>query len=87
MKEIIEETNQFKRIWIRFWYNDYTRLLFVMCGLHLLITAPIPILLGLPPKPVIIILYILMILLAFYFNDYTNLNRIGLDVHGKKLKK
>lgn len=81
------ETNKFKRAWIWFWYNDYTRF---------------AVLLGLPVIPVVLLTayvfgsgeYLLNVAILTYTllfgwgvcdNNYSNLRRIGLDEYRRKL--
>jgi len=81
------ETNKFKRAWIWFWYNNFTRICIVM---------------GLPVLPVVVITYFIFgttnnlrtvalvtysifLVWALIDNDYSNLRRIGMNEYRRKL--
>jgi hypothetical protein len=86
----ITEPNQFIRWWIWIWYNDITRLFFVMFGGILLLIVPLLIFVGVTGewlKQCTIFSYLGVVVWAMVDNDYSNLNRIGLDVHRHPLKK
>lgn len=84
------ERNKLKRAWIWLWYNNVTRLLFVLVPSYLVLL--IPALLhagasGYTLKFAIAASYSLVSLWAMLDNDYTNLERIGLDVNRRPLPK
>ena len=74
--------------WIRFWYNDITRIIGVMLGgftalIFIVLYFINPILIN---RPFVISVYIAFVCLAFIDNDYSNLRKTGLDEHRNKLK-
>ena len=77
--------------WIWFWYRDLTRMLFVLVPSYFIILIPFLYWIGVKEadtfKGVLTACYILVFTLALIFNDYTNLEKIGRDVNGKKIKK
>lgn len=85
MKHPPQETNKLKRAWIRFWYNDITRLLFVLLPGHYLFTLPILVYFGVDGeiiKSFAMFSYVLVFCAGMCFSDYTNLHRIGRDTNG-----
>ncbi len=77
------------RAWIWFWFNDWTRLLVVGLGGHLLLFIPLLYALGVQGEALrsaSIGLYLAILGWAMVDNDYTNLNKIGLDVYRRPLK-
>lgn len=75
--------------WIWFWYNDYTRFIIVLFGGHLIVLIPILAAFGLDGytiKTISMWAYIIVFFWAMLDNDYSNLNKIGLDVYRKPLK-
>jgi len=79
-----------KRLWIRFWYNDITRFIGVLCGGHLLLWVPVLKLLNFPAahlSQAVVFGYIAILLWACIDNDYTKLRSIGRDEYGRKLSK
>lgn len=84
------EVSTLERAWIWFWYNDFTRVLVVMMGVHLI---PTVFLLryfevcGDVAKWLIIAQYSVVFYLAMIYNDYTNLRKIGMDEFRNKLPK
>lgn len=86
---IKQEQNKLKRLSIWIWYNDWFRGIFILCGIWWII--PIMILLhhlGLKEDLVSnlgCLIYIILFGLAFIFNDYSNLRRIGLDEYRNRL--
>lgn len=76
--------------WIWFWYNDITRIFFVVIPSYFIII--IPLILWIFPdiseesfKTTLIFTYMVVLLFAFNFNDYTNLNKIGLTTNRTKI--
>lgn len=76
-----------KAVWIWIWFNDVTRFLIPLLGLHLVVTLVGLDLSGLRQslsvevmKSILIGQYSLFFLWAMADNDYENLNRIGLTV-------
>lgn len=85
-----QETNRLIRAWIWFWYNDVTRFLGVMCGLHLLFTVLPMIYFGIPKETIqniALFQYFVIFAWAIIDNNYNNLNRIGLDAYRRTLKR
>ena len=89
-----EEKNKLKRAWIWFWYNDFTRMFLILIPTYFVILVPILILfcnwMGIEHERMRIILsiiYIFVLVLAVYDNNYSNLRRIGLTEYRKPLKK
>ena len=82
------ELNPIKRMWIRTWYNDWVRMFVILFPSYMIGLIPVLLILNLPKEVtgyIISIVYFGLILLSVHYNDYTNLNRIGLDVYGHKL--
>lgn len=85
--------SKFHRWWIWFWYNDYTRMFVVLIPTYMLILVPV--LLLILPQSVITswmpqitaYIYLIVFTWAMLDNDYTNLNKIGLDVYRNPLHK
>jgi len=86
---IAPEKRPLVRAWIWFWYNDVTRL-------GLMLGLPIPLVLlgayslfgpGEYLRNVAIFSYLLGLGWAMLDNDYTQLERIGLDVYRKPLRR
>lgn len=80
----------FKRFWISFWYNDVTRMIGVLGGLHLLPTLVLLAYLSVDGETIqtlLAIQYLAVFAWAMVDNDYNNLNKIGLDCYRKPLKK
>ncbi len=85
---MITEQNKFKRAWIWIWYNTYTRV-FLGLGGHVLFIAPVLYYVGITGESLRFwssMSYILVIAWAVVDNDFSNLNRIGLDVDRRPLK-
>lgn len=83
-----QETNKLKRLWIWFWYNDFTRLFIIMLPSYFVILVPLLHIFGLPDEymlDTILTIYMVVLMWAFCDNDYSNLHRIGLDEYRKKL--
>lgn len=83
-----QETNKFIRLWIWTWYNDYTRLFVVMLPSYFVILIPLLHICGLPDKymmDTILSIYVIILMMAFCDNDYSNLRRIGLNEYRRKL--
>lgn len=75
-----------ERIFIRVWYNNLFRVLFILLGGNLLLTGPLIIhFMGDEAGNIFAIQYLIMFSIALTFNDYTNLNKIGRDTQGNKL--
>lgn len=95
---IEQETNIFKRAFIRVWYNDNFRFLVILIPTHGVVTIPATFMLlhfigfstdylNEAARAVIAAVVLTPIALAIAFNDYTNLNRIGRDTSGRKIIK
>lgn len=83
-----QETNKLKRLWVWSWYNDFTRIFVIMLPSYFVILVPLLHILGLPDKymlDTILTIYMIVLMLAFCHNDYSNLRRIGLNEYRKKL--
>lgn len=81
--EAPQEQNRLIRVWIWLWYNDVTRLA-TMLGLPLIPLAIALNFLGVNSeliRSLVMAFYIALLCLMLIFNDYKNLNRIGLDVY------
>lgn len=88
--ETRQEQNPLKRGWIWFWYNDTTRLLGVLLPSYFAVLLPLLLWLGLPAaymRETVSLVYILVVAWAMIDNDYTNLNRIGLDAYRRPLNQ
>lgn len=73
------ETRWYVRAWIRFWFNDFTRLFVVMLGLHVLLWLLLCTLLFGPGeylRNVAIFTYIFGWGFAMIDSDYGNLKRL-----------
>lgn len=84
-----QETNKLNRAWIWFWYNTTTRFLLVLLPGHFIFTIPLLAYFSVDGEIIrnfAIFSYVLVIILAMCDNDYTNLNRIGLDTNRKPLR-
>ena len=93
-----QEKNVFKRAFIRVWYNDNFRMFVLVLPTHGIITIPSAVfflhLCGISnefidgmSQGLISFIVLTPIVLAFIFNDYTNLNRIGRHTSGKLINK
>ncbi len=85
---VLQEHRKLVRAWIWFWYNDVTRLLGVMFGLHLVVVLPVLMALGLQGENLrhgVVGAYVFVLAWAFLDNDYSQLRRIGLDEYRKPL--
>ncbi|NOH56880.1 hypothetical protein F0261_02370 [Alteromonas sp. 07-89-2] len=71
-----------RKAWLRFWFNDYTRIIGVVLGGHLLITGPwIFVILSHFDalehfRIVVAFLYSLILMWAMLDNDYSKLDRL-----------
>jgi hypothetical protein len=82
------ETNRFKRAWIWFWYSNATRLLLVLLPTYFVVLLPALAQLGLDvdqQRAIATITYLALLSWAIKDNDYTQLERIGLDVNRRPL--
>lgn len=81
------ETNKFKRAWIWLWYNDVTR----FCVILGLPVFPVTTIFHLVFGPgeylriIAVVTYIGFFTWAIIDNDYSNLRRIGMNEHRKKI--
>lgn len=80
------------KYWIVFWFNDYTRVLLVLFGGHLLLTAPLTyailLFIGLPAEHwrlCFVFPYLSILGWALLDNDYSKLRRYGRNEYGKKI--
>lgn len=88
-RDVAQETNTFKRAWIRVWYNVWTRMLVVLVPSYFIILVPLLHVLGVSGEAIRTILqlvYIAVLGLAIFDNDFTNLYRIGRNLEGKKFQ-
>lgn len=79
-----------KKCWIWFWYNEWTRIFFVMIPSYFIILIPILICLGLKEEDIRFVLCIAYIGVFFWGvvdNDFSNLRKIGMDENRRSLKK
>ena len=84
---VAQERRPLVRAWIRFWYNDATRIL-LMLGVPLLPLVALLAWLGIDGEArrgVVTMAYVLLIAWLLVDNDYSNLRRIGLDEYRKPL--
>lgn len=71
-----------RKAWLRFWFNDYTRMIGVMMGGHLVITGPwiFAILSYFNAleyfRIVVALLYSFILIWAILDNDYSKLDRL-----------
>lgn len=81
--------NPFQKGWIWFWYNDITRWVVVMFGLHLIPTIFVCLYfeLGEISRTILAVQYMLVFWWAVIDNNYSNLRKIGLDEYRKPLKE
>ncbi len=82
---MISKLNYF---WIWFWYNTTTRFLFVLLPGHFIFSVPLMFYLNIQPelfKDILVFSYLLLIIIAIIYNDFSNLRKIGLDENRKKL--
>lgn len=71
-----------RKAWLRFWFNDYTRMIGVMMGGHLIITGPW--IFGILSyfdalehfRTVVALLYSFILIWAMLDNDYSKLDRL-----------
>ena len=83
------ETNSLKRTWIRFWYNNVTRFLVVLLPSYALPLVAALTYFGVPgemQRHFVTVTYLAVLGWAMVDNDYTQLERIGLDVDRRPLK-
>lgn len=74
--------------WIWFWYNDITRISCVLLPLHFIFFIPFYLWIGVPDKSMpdaLGVTYIIILMVAMFDNDYSNLRKIGLDEYRCKL--
>ena len=84
----MQEARRLHRAWIWFWFNDWTRLLVVGLGGHLLLFIPVLYVFGVQGEALrsaAMGLYIAVFGWAMVDNDYTQLHKIGLDVYRRPL--
>jgi hypothetical protein len=85
-----EEKNKLKRAWIWFWYNNTTRFLLILFPSYLALVIPALLYLnftGEAMRHTISLIYVAGIFWAMMDNDYSQLERIGLDVDRRPLRK
>ena len=86
---IKQEQNPIKRFMIRVWYADWFRVTFVICPIWLLVCMVI--FMWIFPLAVefirvaTIAVYGMLFIIALIFNDYEQLNKIGLDTDHQPL--
>lgn len=82
--------NPLHRLFIRVWYSDWFRLIFILIPIWLIPVSIIMILCNVDPDictGICIVLYITVFMLGLTFNDYSNLRRIGLDEYHRKIEE
>lgn len=87
MQDVEMETNKMVRAWIWFWYNDATRIC-IMIGVPIMPALIVSYAIFGPGeylREVAMATYLLFFGWAMADNDYSNLRRIGLDEHRRKL--
>ena len=88
---IRQEQNPIKRFLIRLWYSDWFRLFFIICPVWLFALTVILWIIfhgyGGPIRFGLGVTYIVVFSAGLFFNDYEQLNRIGLDVYHKPLSE
>lgn len=75
-------------LWIWLWYNDITRILFVLLPGHFIFSIPLMLYFEVPANYFsdgLVASYVVILLIAMLDNDYSNLRKIGLDEYRKKL--
>lgn len=87
---IKQEQNPIKRLWISIWYSGWFRCFFVICPVWLLCLLVFYII-KFPQYPEMVclgatLLYGSVFTIALFDNDFSKLNRIGLDENHKPLK-
>ncbi|MDD5151925.1 MAG: hypothetical protein PHC28_15845 [Flavobacterium sp.] len=85
-----QETDKFKRFWIWFWYNDYTRIFWVLLPIPSIIIITLLMYIGLPGQyaaDLLITTYLGLLIWGIYDNDFSKLERIGRNVDGKLIDK
>jgi len=86
-----QETNKLKRLWIRFWYNDITRIFCVLLPVPSIILITIllyvQILTGQEAANVLITTYLTFLIWGIFDSDYSKLEKIGRDTNGRKKDK
>lgn len=75
------------KVWILFWFNDYTRFFGVVMGGHLVFTLPaFYLFFGVEYiKDFCLLSYCFVFLFALIDNDYSKLRKYGYDEYGKKI--
>jgi len=84
---VAQESNKFKRAWIWFWFNNWTRIL-CMIGIPLLpLVCVVGTIFGWGEylKGVALITYSALMAWMFLDNDYSNLRRIGMNEHRENI--
>jgi hypothetical protein len=90
LPEQTEEKNRLKRAWIWFWYNNTTRFLLILFPSYFAVVIPALMYLGIEGEALrhtTSFIYLMGILWAMLDNDYSNLERIGLTVDRRPLRK
>lgn len=82
--------NPIYRLFIQIWYSDWFRMLFILAAWWL-IAVCVAIFIKVSLSTVVIcvisiLLYLILLVLAIKFNNYSNLRRIGLDEKHNKLE-
>jgi len=76
-------------IFIWTWYNDWFRLFVIMTPTYMVFLIPFCLWIGVPNeymKNVLFSVYLIGLGLAFVYNDYSNLRKIGMDENRNTLK-
>jgi hypothetical protein len=84
------ETRWLVRAWIWFWYNNTTRFLVVLFPSYFVIVVPLLQFLGLEGEAfrrTLALVYLAVFAWAVKDNNYSNLERIGLNVDRRPLEK
>jgi hypothetical protein len=75
--------------WIWFWYNDITRIFFIIIPSYLFLLIPFLKWIGIPVEyldEIAVFTYLTVFVLGLMYNDYSQLRKIGMDEYRNKLK-
>ena len=82
--------NPLHRLAVRVWYSDWFRMYFVIVPLWMIPLALLLVMAGVGAdacRTICLVLYFALLSAALVFNDYSNLNRIGLDIYHNELEE
>jgi hypothetical protein len=85
----MNKVSKIEGAWIWFWYNNITRIFFVMVPTYFVVLIPLLMYFGLQGEALrqtVMITYIAVFMIAMMDNNYENLNKIGLDVNRRKIE-